>query len=611
MPRDDAGKTTEQIKLFELYDKDPDLADRLIFGRVTHKDRRGFLRGAGLATMAAILGTGIPFHRTMPSGFVPVAMAATEGEIKGKDGLTVLNDRPVNAETPAHLLDDEVTPTSRHFIRNNGIPPEDVDAGAWELTLDGLVDNPMTLSIADLKSKFEVVTEQLIIECGGNGRAFFEPPAKGNQWSYGAVACSEWTGVRLRDVLQAAGVKSNVVYTAHVGADSHLSGEEGKLPISRGVPIEKAMNPHNLIAFGQNGAEMHPMNGAPLRLVVPGWPGSCSQKWLKRVWLRDQVHDGPKMTGKAYRVPGHPVAAGTKVPKEDFQIIEAMPVKSLTRCGREGAGGPWPCLGGRRYRGGGRSLDRFRRHLDQGGSAKPPQPLCLATLFEDDQLPNDGVLRSLGAGNGQRRTHAAFRHRLEPEGLSQQLDAPRCRDRVLMDRWSLSAFALIAGVIGWVAMPYSGHAGEDYGGLPEGPDRDAVYFNCSACHSIQLVAQQHLSRERWEELLDWMVAENGMHPLSPWARTRVVNYLQTHFGEDAEDWHGLPPGSGREEVFYSCQACHSLAIVKQQGLSRESWEETLVWMVEEQGMPELETSEQELILDYLSRHYGETRGGGG
>jgi DMSO/TMAO reductase YedYZ molybdopterin-dependent catalytic subunit len=278
MPRDDAGKTTEQIKLFELYDKDPDLADRLIFGRVTHKDRRGFLRGAGLATMAAILGTGIPFHRTMPSGFVPVAMAATEGEIKGKDGLTVLNDRPVNAETPAHLLDDEVTPTSRHFIRNNGIPPEDVDAGAWELTLDGLVDNPMTLSIADLKSKFEVVTEQLIIECGGNGRAFFEPPAKGNQWSYGAVACSEWTGVRLRDVLQAAGVKSNVVYTAHVGADSHLSGEEGKLPISRGVPIEKAMNPHNLIAFGQNGAEMHPMNGAPLRLVVPGWPGSCSQK---------------------------------------------------------------------------------------------------------------------------------------------------------------------------------------------------------------------------------------------------------------------------------------------------------------------------------------------
>ena len=187
----------------------------------------------------------------------------------------------------------------------------------------------MKLSIADLKSQFEVVTEQLVIECGGNGRAAFEPPAKGNQWSYGAIACSEWTGVRLRDVLTAAGVKPNAVYTAHVGADGHLSGDPEKLPISRGVPIEKAMNPHNLIAFAQNGADIHPMNGAPLRLVVPGWPGSCSQKWLKRIWLRDQVHDGPKMTGTAYRVPGYPVAPGTKVPKEDFEIIHAMPVKSL------------------------------------------------------------------------------------------------------------------------------------------------------------------------------------------------------------------------------------------------------------------------------------------
>ena len=329
MPRDDDSNYNHPVRLYELYEKDPALADRVIFGRVPHKDRRGFLRGAGLAAMTAIVGAAIPFHRNMPAGFVPVAMAASEGEIAGKDGLTVLNDRPVNAETPAHLLDDDVTPTTRHFIRNNGIPPEDMSAETWELTIDGLVDNAMKLSIADLKSQFEVVTEQLVIECGGNGRSAFEPPAKGNQWSYGAVACSEWTGVRLRDVLTAAGVKSNAVYTAHVGADGHLSGDPEKLPISRGVPIEKAMNPHNLIAFAQNGTDIHPMNGAPLRLVVPGWPGSCSQKWLKRIWLRDQVHDGPKMTGTAYRVPGYPVAPGTKVPKEDFEIIHAMPVKSL------------------------------------------------------------------------------------------------------------------------------------------------------------------------------------------------------------------------------------------------------------------------------------------
>jgi DMSO/TMAO reductase YedYZ molybdopterin-dependent catalytic subunit len=329
MPKDNATHATGQVKLFELYERDPELADRLILGRTPYADRRGFLRGAGLATLSALVGAAIPFHRTMPAGFVPVAMAATEGELAGKDGLTVLNDRPMNAETPADLLDDEVTPTSRHFIRNNGVPPEGVDAAGWQLTIDGLVDTPLKLKIADLKERFEVVTEQLVIECAGNGRAFFQPPASGNQWTYGAVGCSQWTGVRLADVLNAAGVKPSVVYTAHEGADTHLSGDPSKVAISRGVPIGKAMDPHNLIAFQQNGADIHPMNGAPLRLVIPGFPGSCSQKWLTRVWLRDQVHDGSKMTGTSYRLPDHPVAPGTEVPEEDFVIIEAIPVKSL------------------------------------------------------------------------------------------------------------------------------------------------------------------------------------------------------------------------------------------------------------------------------------------
>ena len=314
--------------LFDLYREDPDEADRLLFGRETYPDRRGFLRNAGLAAMGALVGTAIPFHRNIPAHFVPVALAA-QHTIQSKDGLTVLNDRPLCAETPPHLLDDDITPTGRHFVRNNGLPPEDVDAASWRLTIDGLVENPMTLSIDDLKRQFDVVTEALTLECGGNGRAFFDPPAKGNQWTYGAVACSEWTGVRLADVLKVVGVKNDAVYTAHVGADTHISGKEGKLPISRGIPIEKAMNEHNLIAFAQNGRAIHPMNGAPLRLVVPGWPGSCSQKWLTRIWLRDRVHDGPKMGGTSYRIPNRTIAPGAKVAKKDLIIIQAMPVKSL------------------------------------------------------------------------------------------------------------------------------------------------------------------------------------------------------------------------------------------------------------------------------------------
>ncbi len=317
--------------IFDIYQNDPENADKKVFGRVSYPDRRGFLKGAGLATMAAVLGGAIPFHRNMPAGIIPAAFAEglEDVVIEGKDGLVVLNDRPMNAETPPHLLNDDVTPTQRHFIRNNGIPPTEVSPETWTLTIDGLVDKPMTLTIEDLKKNFEVVEQQLVVECGGNGRAFFEPPAKGNQWTYGAVACSNWTGVRLADVLKAAGVKDGAVYTAHYGADKHLSGKEGKLPISRGLPIEKAMGSENLIAFAQNGQPLHPMNGAPLRLVVPGWPGSCSQKWLNRIQVRDQVHDGPKMTGTSYRVPNRPVAPGEKVDKEDFVIIERMPVKSL------------------------------------------------------------------------------------------------------------------------------------------------------------------------------------------------------------------------------------------------------------------------------------------
>ena len=311
-----------------LYGQDPDEADRLLFGRRTHADRRGFLKNAGLAAMGALVGAAIPFHRNIPAHFIPVALAA-EGIIPGKDGLTVLNDRPMCAETPPHLLDDAITPTERHFVRNNGLMPEYLDASRWTLEIDGLVDHPLTLGLEDLGSRFEVVTRALALECAGNGRAFFDPKAKGEQWTYGAVACSEWTGVRLSDVLNAAGLQSGAVYTGHYGADTHLSGASAGLPISRGVPIDKAMDGHSLIAFAQNGRPIHPMNGGPLRLIIPGWPGSCSQKWLTRIEIRDQVHDGPKMTGTSYRLPNRSVEPGEAVDVKDFRIIERMPVKSL------------------------------------------------------------------------------------------------------------------------------------------------------------------------------------------------------------------------------------------------------------------------------------------
>jgi cytochrome c len=153
--------------------------------------------------------------------------------------------------------------------------------------------------------------------------------------------------------------------------------------------------------------------------------------------------------------------------------------------------------------------------------------------------------------------------------------------------------------------PEPAATGPRYGGLPEGDGRAAVYFTCRACHALDQFTDRHLPRRDWDELLDEMIANNGMAAPEPWARRLMVDYLSTHFGQRRRrGWGGLPEGPGREDVYYSCKGCHSLRLVKQQGLSRERWDETLEWMVEEQGMDALDLATRERILDYLATHYG-------
>lgn len=321
--------------IHELYAENPEQADWLIWGRETDSvTRRGFLTKSSLLAMGAVLGVSIPFARNMPGGLIPAALAQSDDafQIPGKEGLIILNDKPINAETPPHLLDDDITPANRFFVRNNGIPPamEDIDLSRWTLEISGeSCQTPTTFTLVELKQKFDNVTLQLQLECGGNGRSEFNPPASGNQWSVGAVGCANWTGVRLKDVLEFCGIKEDAVYIGYYGADTHLSGDPNKVVISRGVPMSKALEPETLIAWAMNGEDIPLQNGYPLRLVCGGWPASTSGKWLNKIVIRNQVHDGPKMTGQSYRVPCESVAPGTRVPDEDMCIIESMPVKSI------------------------------------------------------------------------------------------------------------------------------------------------------------------------------------------------------------------------------------------------------------------------------------------
>jgi sulfite oxidase len=296
------------------------------------KSRRNFIKRTSVATLGALIGSTIVFGKNLPKGYVPVILQDGDPyEMFGKHkDMVVLNDRPWNIETLPHLLDDKVTPNSKMFIRNNGRIPEDIDVSKWTLTIDGeSVSVPKTYTLQDLKTKFPQHTYQLTLECGGNGRKEFNPPAKGNQWEYGAVSCAEWTGIRLADVLKDVGIKGDAVYIGYYGADVHLTGNPDKVVISRGAPMDKAMQEETLLAFKMNGEDIPLAHGYPLRLVAGGWPASVSGKWLKRIAVRNIVHDGPKMEAPSYRVPCKPVAPGEKVPDEDMCIIESMPVKSL------------------------------------------------------------------------------------------------------------------------------------------------------------------------------------------------------------------------------------------------------------------------------------------
>jgi DMSO/TMAO reductase YedYZ molybdopterin-dependent catalytic subunit len=333
----------------ELY-ADPERADAVVFGRRAGLSRRGFLEGAGLATMAAAVGGPIVFAAHMPGGLVPAAFAQapdrqTAGEggragaetgpqrlrVAGKDpGLVVLRDRPLAAETPEHLLDDDTTPTARFYVSNSGLPPAPAaDADAWTLTIDGEVNRPLEIALGELKKRWAPRTYRMVLETGANGRSFLVPRVDGPQWSNGGAGCAVWTGVPLATVLRAAGVRPSAVYTGNYGADRHASGDPGRPALSRGVPLAKAMSQYSLLVWAMNGAPLPHVHGGPLRLIHPGWPGSVSHKWLTRITLRDREHDGEGMLGTSYRVPARPLMPGSTADAGGFRILQAMPVRGI------------------------------------------------------------------------------------------------------------------------------------------------------------------------------------------------------------------------------------------------------------------------------------------
>lgn len=274
--------------------------------------RRRFLQATGTGALLA---------------FVPSRALADELLRQGRE--------PQNLATPTSLYDRLITPTPSFFVRSHFGPPA-LDRKR-KVNVEGLVASNLSLSAEDLKRTFPEVTVTAVLQCAGNGRAFHMPHVPGLQWEHGAVGQATFSGARLRDVLQKAGLAPENSKKTHVhllGADAPPKPQTP--PFLRSIPIERALDPSTLVAYRMNGEDLTLAHGAPLRLVVPGWAGDHWVKWLVKLVVEKEEAKGFYMS-TAYRMPIHKVLPGTTVAPDEMRPATTFPVNSLIGSPSNGA----------------------------------------------------------------------------------------------------------------------------------------------------------------------------------------------------------------------------------------------------------------------------------
>jgi len=195
------------------------------------------------------------------------------------DDLVYLGRDPLNAEVIPERITGALTPRGQHYVRDHFAIPDPPD----HVEIDGLVEAPSRFSVADLRA-MPARTLTVTLECAGNGRAYVDPPAPGEQWHLGAVGTAEWTGVPLRTVLERARPKREAVEILFIGADHGIQKDVGRdISFERSLPIADALADEPLLAYAMNGEPLPREHGAPLRLVMPRWYGVASVKWLSRI----------------------------------------------------------------------------------------------------------------------------------------------------------------------------------------------------------------------------------------------------------------------------------------------------------------------------------------
>jgi DMSO/TMAO reductase YedYZ molybdopterin-dependent catalytic subunit len=412
----------------------------------------------------------------------------------------------VDFETPVELLDSFITPNEAFYVRGHMTAPV-VDAQAWRLQVEGEVKTPRTLSVADVRA-LPAVNVTATLECAGNGRAFFDPPVAGVQWRKGAVGTSRFTGARLRDVLSAAGAAPSATHVWMAGADRPLGTQP---PFVRQVPWDKANDGDTIVAYEMDGQPLPLLHGAPLRVIVPGWEGAYSVKWLNRLTVASKESDS-FWVASAYRYPTKRVLPGAAVDARDQAPVTGLAVKSLITRPLDGAAvAPGPVRVAGFAWAGDRRIARVDVSIDGGATWRAARLTGPVHKYAWRRFEFDAVLR-------QPEVHTILSRATDERGDTQPL----------VPRWNPAGYLWNAPdridvVAGGAAAPPAPVASHDAGATNATFERA-----CRACHDDDLSAQQRLTRDGWAREVDKMIRWGAR--VTPEERGPLVEFLASRWG---------------------------------------------------------------------------------
>ena len=283
-------------------------------------ERRDFFKKAVVTAGSVAIGTNIleADETTQPANnrqITPIAFPE-------KRPMIMYSDRPPLLESPREVFTSALTPNDLFFVRwHMPMIPKHINTSAFRVNVNGLVNKEVKLSLNDLKTKFKQVELTAVLQCGGNSRSAFHPTASGIQWGAGAMGCAKWKGVRLKDVLDYAGLKEDATWLGFNGKDKAVYSETANFV--RELKLDE-VNENIILAYEMNGEDLPYLNGFPLRLILPG---TYSDSWIKMISEITVTKERNRLffMEKAYRIPDNECECETP----DKLVEKTKPIEKI------------------------------------------------------------------------------------------------------------------------------------------------------------------------------------------------------------------------------------------------------------------------------------------